>query len=214
MTTGLPDDDLSDLGTPARGEGLKDFFDKPGADEPDTVEQQESPQEPLPREDQREEQSAEEPQQEKLSPTPAPGQQQRKRVRRTGPGTATIYMSESVRARLEDYRIKHRTTNLVVVLKAIEACGDLDKLKNGDVSQLQEVIEKAAVSTGYSGGLFSSNPKAVKYLGGGGAPAQFTPTPEQARELDELGKQLGFKNRSTWIAPILNEFLPGRKDKR
>lgn len=210
MTAGLPDEDLSDLGTPNRGEGLADFFDTPADEVPAPADEPEAPEgtpqsPPAGRRD--------EPEPEAPRP-PARTQRKAKRPTPGAPGTATVYLSESVRARLEDYRIKHRTTNLVVVFSAIEACGDVDKLQQGDFSQLQDVIKKAAVATGYSGGFFSSNPKAVRYVGGGGAPVQFKPTPEQARQLDEVGQQLGFESRSTWIAPLLNEFLPGRKDKR
>ncbi len=222
MTTGLPDEDLSDLGTPSRGESLKDFFDTPGANDPALVEE-------APQRDQRTEAPQPRAEQPRTVAPPVherqreaePTAEQRRRSRKANPGTATIYTSESVRSRLTAYRKKHDTTNLVVVFQAIEQCGKLseigkriEELTDEDLTALRETIENSIVQTSYSGGVFSSNPKAVEYLGGGGAPSQFTPTPQQARELDILGVRLGFDKRSTWLAPILNEFLPGRKDKR
>src|SRR5687767_9966847 len=134
MTTGLPDEDLSDLGTPTRGTGLRDFFDTAGAPEADPAQHQEPSRElPRPREQQHEEPAAQEPTEvdpdddQLLSPGTST-EPQRRSARRNGPGTATIYMSESVRARLTAYRKKHDTTNLVVVFQAIESCGKLGQL--------------------------------------------------------------------------------------
>ena len=129
-------------------------------------------------------------------------------VRRTDgaqPGTATVYLSESVAKRLDEYRRKKPgRTNRDVILEAISA----------NHEHLAEIIEKSKVSTAPISSLFPADPRTVRYLGGGKAQAQFTPTPEQAKVLDDLGEQLGFSTRSTWIAPVLNEFLPGRKDTR
>jgi hypothetical protein len=132
-----------------------------------------------------------------VSPPP-----QRRAPKRSSPGTATVYVSQGVKARLEDYRSKLRRTNRDVILEAITACH----------GSLKKIIEASTVSTAPAS-MFTADPKAVRYLGGGGVQVQFTPTPTQAQELDKIGKDLGFERRSTWIAPILNEFLPGRKEK-
>jgi hypothetical protein len=52
----------------------------------------------------------------------------------------------------------------------------------------------------------------VRYLGGGSVQIAFSPTPEQEQVIDRIGAEIGFATRSTWIAPVLNAFLPGRKD--
>jgi hypothetical protein len=120
------------------------------------------------------------------------------------PGTATIYVSEGVAKRLDDYRRKRQgRTNRDVILEAISA----------NHGQLAEVIEQAKTSTAPESALFPADPRNIKYRGGGKVQVQFTPTPEQAKVLDDLGEQLGFATRSTWIAPVLNHFLPGQKDK-
>ncbi|MGC7247325.1 hypothetical protein RBA15_22395, partial [Mycobacteroides abscessus subsp. massiliense] len=69
-------------------------------------------------------------------------------------------------------------------------------------------------SRGLDGPLFPADPAAVKYLGGGPAQIMYAATPEQSAVLDRLGAEHGFSARSTWLAPVLNHFLPGRKDKR
>jgi hypothetical protein len=60
--------------------------------------------------------------------------------------------------------------------------------------------------------MFPADPSAVRYLGGGSVQIGFSPTLEQEEVIDRIGAQLGFGTRSTWIAPVLNAFLPGRKD--
>jgi hypothetical protein len=52
----------------------------------------------------------------------------------------------------------------------------------------------------------------VRYVGGGSVQIGFSPTADQEEVLDRIGADLGFETRSTWIAPVLNAFLPGRKD--
>jgi hypothetical protein len=119
------------------------------------------------------------------------------------PGTATVYLSESVAKRLDEYRRKKPgRTNRDAILEAISA----------NHERLAEVIEGSKVSTEPTSSLFPADPRKVRYLGGGKVQAQFTPTPQQAKVLDDLSEQLGFSTRSTWIAPVLNEFLPGRKE--
>lgn len=121
---------------------------------------------------------------------------------RTRPTTA-VYVSQGVKQRFEDYRHRSKKTNLQVVLEAITT-------KHGE---LADIIKAAAVSTAPVGGsLFPADPSAVRYLGGGSVQIGFSPTTEQESVLDTLGEELGFTTRSTWIAPVLNAFLPGRKD--
>jgi hypothetical protein len=60
--------------------------------------------------------------------------------------------------------------------------------------------------------LFPADPSAVRYVGGGSVQIGFSATSEQEQVLDRIGAELGFDTRSTWIAPVLNAFLPGRKD--
>lgn len=116
--------------------------------------------------------------------------------------TSAVYVSAGVKKRFVAYRHAKKATNLQVVLEAIGS-------KHGE---LAGIIRKSTVNSAPVNDLFAADPTAVRYLGGGSIQIGFSPTPEQETKLDEIGKELGFDTRSTWIAPVLNEFLPGRKD--
>jgi hypothetical protein len=120
---------------------------------------------------------------------------------RAKPVTA-VYVSPGVKQRFESYRHKQKATNLQVVLEAISSQHD----------QLAAIIESSAFSTAPVNPLFPADPSAVRYLGGGSVQIGFSPTPEQEQVIDRIGAELSFDTRSTWIAPVLNAFLPGRKD--
>lgn len=122
---------------------------------------------------------------------------------RSKPSTA-VYVSAGVKARFEKYRHSTKSTNLDVVLEAISA--------KHQAGELAEIIDKSRYSTARTNALFPSDPSAVRYLGGGSSQIAFSPTAEQDRVIDAIGAELGFNTRSTWIAPVLNAFLPGRRD--
>ena len=113
-------------------------------------------------------------------------------------------MTAGVKKRFEKYRHDSKSTNLQVVLEAISA---LHK-----TNELGQIIEQSRYSTAPVNDLFPADPSAVRYLGGGSSQISFSPTPQQEAVIDEIGRGLGFDTRSTWIAPVLNAFLPGRKD--
>jgi hypothetical protein len=113
-------------------------------------------------------------------------------------------VSAGVKKRFEKYRHDSKSTNLQVVLEAISA-----KHKAGE---LAEIIEQSRYSTAPVNDLFPADPSAVAYLGGGSSQIAFSPTPQQEEVIDRIGGDLGFDTRSTWIAPVLNAFLPGKKD--
>ena len=78
--------------------------------------------------------------------------------------------------------------------------------------ELADIINESAFSTAPVNPLFPADPSAVRYVGGGSVQIGFSATPEQEQVIDQIGTELGFDTRSTWIAPVLNAFLPGRKD--
>jgi hypothetical protein len=116
--------------------------------------------------------------------------------------TSAVYVSPGVKQRFEAYRHKHRATNLQVVLEAISSMH----------SELTAILEDAKFNTAPVNPLFPADPSAVRYIGGGSVQIGFSPTAEQEEVIDRIGGELGFDTRSTWIAPVLNAFLPGRKD--
>jgi hypothetical protein len=130
--------------------------------------------------------------------------------------TATVYMSEGLRTRLDKYTREKQWTIGEVVFDAVAQYYDF-ATRNHD--RLAAIIKASTVSTGPINPLFPPDPRKVRYLGGGGRPKQFSGTQAQLAMLDEIGKALGFTNRgprrgrSTWLAPVLNEYLPGRKER-
>jgi hypothetical protein len=74
---------------------------------------------------------------------------------------------------------------------------------------LADIIRGATFNIAPVNPLFPADPSAVRYVGGGSVQIGFSPTPQQE---EEIGQTLGFETRSTWIAPVLNAFLPGKKD--
>ena len=121
------------------------------------------------------------------------------------PEVSPSQRSTSARAsnsRFEAYRHKQKATNLQVVLEAISTKHD----------ELSDIIKKSAFSTAPVNPLFPADPSAVRYVGGGSVQIGFSATPQQEEVIDRIGSELGFDTRSTWIAPVLNAFLPGRKD--
>lgn len=126
------------------------------------------------------------------------------RSRAGGNSAAAVYTSVGVRQRFERYRHKTKQTNLQVVLEAV----------GSKIDELEQIIADAKVNTTPVNPLFDADPSAVRYIGGGSVQIGYIPTPEQEKKLDEIGRRLGIETRSTWLAPVLNAFLPGHKDKR
>lgn len=136
---------------------------------------------------------------------PQPAKEPRRRKREGGgPGTTTVYVSEALFARAEAYRRKKSgRRNLDILFEALEK----------HLAELPGIIERSKVSTGQASSLFGVDPRQVRYVGGGGTQWQFTPLEAQDKLLDQIAERLGFTTRSTWIPPLLNEFLPGKKEK-
>lgn len=190
----MPDEDLSDLGAPAkRGSGLADLVGSTAA--PVEVEPAENGRQVAPGEESPPEFATVEPPGRRFGRRPG-----RPRTR-TKPVSA-VYVSSGVKQRFEAYRHKQKATNLQVVLEAISSMHE----------NLADIIRDSTVSTAPVNPLFPADPSAVRYLGGGSVQIGFSATPAQEEVLDRLGAELGFDTRSTWIAPVLNAFLPGRKD--
>ncbi|WP_292980936.1 hypothetical protein [Mycobacterium sp.] len=198
----MPNEDLSDLGAPAkRGSGLADLVGATAA--PGDVETAPHGQPGVVPADEAAPEYATE-----VAPAAASVLPERRVSRRPGrPRTRTkpvsaVYVSSGVKQRFEAYRHKQKATNLQVVLAAISSMHD----------ELADVIRESTVNTAPVNPLFPADPSAVRYLGGGSVQIGFSATPAQEEVLDRLGAELGFDTRSTWIAPVLNAFLPGRKD--
>lgn len=194
----LPPEDLGDLtAPPVRGAGLAGLVDDVVAPVAPVSDRPVAPVVPHPEEV-------------PATAAPAPSPLAASTVRRPGrprtraKPTSAVYVSAGVKKRFEKYRHDSKSTNLQVVLQAISA-------KHGD-GALAEIINQSRYSTAPVNELFPADPSAVRYLGGGSSQIAFSPTPQQEEVIDRIGKDLGFETRSTWIAPVLNAFLPGKKD--
>jgi hypothetical protein len=193
----VPAEDLSDLGSPApRGAGLAGLVGtaaspgRPQRVEPDHTSTPETVHQPV---------------------RSVPSDVDEIAVRRRGkPGrprtrvkpTTAVYVSPGVKQRFEAYRHKRKATNLQVVLEAISSKHE----------ELAEIIRDSTFNIAPVNPLFPADPSAVRYVGGGSVQIGFSPTAEQEEVIDQIGEGIGFETRSTWIAPVLNAFLPGRKD--
>ncbi|OEJ20897.1 hypothetical protein [Streptomyces subrutilus] len=115
----------------------------------------------------------------------------------------TLYVSPALHRRFEKYvRAKRGRTNTSVVLEAVAA----------KRTETPEIISKAQVSAAAGNDLFPQDPRSVRYLGSGPVQIQIAPTYAQLQVLDRLTTEYGFEARATWIAPVLNAFLPGKKE--
>ncbi len=147
------------------------------------------------------------------APTPAPGADAGQAAASEPPRVAAgegkdrvqivVYVTAGVRKRFDDYRHRQRLTAGRVMLEAISA----------KIDTLADTVAAARYSTTPSSALFPPDPAAVRYLGGGTVAIPVTVTPEQCEVIADLGRSLGIETRSTWIAAVLNDFLPGRKDR-
>ncbi|ORV21763.1 hypothetical protein AWB98_26745 [Mycolicibacterium conceptionense] len=203
----LPAEDLGDLtAPPVRGAGLSGLLDETPAPPPeraiDPVDTADTF-EPAGTAETSEEDEVVTPIR-PLSSTQAPAARKPGRPRTRNKPASAVYVTAGVKKRFEKYRHDNKSTNLQVVLEAISAMHKADKL--------DQIIEESRYSTAPVNDLFPADPSAVRYLGGGSSQISFSPTPEQEAVIDQIGKKLGFDTRSTWIAPVLNAFLPGKKD--
>ncbi|SFQ30079.1 hypothetical protein [Amycolatopsis rubida] len=214
------DNDLSHLGNPAvrRGIGLKGLMDDDDDDDYPAPPASRTSAPSHPR-------TAEKPRQTAAPPTPeprssggdgssekaAPNTGTRRAVRGKATSNSsnnkTLYTSYEVKTRLTNYRYSHRVSILKIILKAIEhAAGGGERLSKGDLGGLKEVLDKARIKGAFD--FFAENPNTVRYQGGGSTPSGYKPTPAQFEQLQKLTEMLGFSERSTWLAPILDNFLP------
>lgn len=115
---------------------------------------------------------------------------------------STAYVSASVNKRLQAYKKKKDCSVRDVVFRALAQTMDRHK----------EIIDASRYYVGEVNELFPPDPSKMRFAGHGPEQAIFKPTTAQEQILLDIERELGFTSRSTWIAPLLNEFLPGKKD--
>ncbi|GAB4590030.1 hypothetical protein [Nocardia sp. IFM 10818] len=116
-------------------------------------------------------------------------------------GASVVYVDSLVETRVKAACKKRDITHLQLILEAVAANHD----------RLRDIVSAARINTRPVAELFEPDPDAVRYRGGGQIGVPYRPTPAQDAKLDEIGAELGFSQRSTWLAPVLEYHLRPRK---
>ncbi|WP_051105684.1 hypothetical protein [Parafrankia discariae] len=115
-----------------------------------------------------------------------------------------ILVSPTVSRRLEEYRrAKKGRTNTSIVLEALDECH----------GRIPELVAQARAAAQPRGSLFPARDDHLRLPGGGGIQVQIRPTLAQLNVIDRLSREHRLESRSQLAAAVLNEFLPGRKDR-
>ncbi len=111
----------------------------------------------------------------------------------------TVYVSDALQARLDTYRDQDATRSTTsVVFEAVERLA-------ADIPELVRASRARPVSP------FAPHSRDVTYLGSGPVQIQIQPSWAQTDLLDKLSAKLDMP-LETWMPPLLNAYLPGRKE--
>lgn len=113
--------------------------------------------------------------------------------------TRTVYVSDALQARLDTYREQDATRSTTSVV--FEAVDEL----------AAEIPELVRASRARPASPFAPQSRDVTYLGCGPVQIQLEPSCAQADLLDKLSTKLGMP-LETWMPPVLNAHLPGRRE--
>ncbi|MEX5637401.1 hypothetical protein, partial [Parafrankia sp. FMc2] len=115
-----------------------------------------------------------------------------------------ILVSPTVSRRLEEFRRAQRgRTNTSILLQALDECH----------TRIPDLVAAARAAAQPRGSLFPARDDRLRLPGGGGMQVQVRPTLAQLDVIDGLARTHGLDSRSQLAAAVLNEFLPGRKDR-
>lgn len=115
-----------------------------------------------------------------------------------------ILVSPAVSKRLDEYRrAKRGRTNTSIVLEALDE-------RHG---QIPELVAQAKAAAQPRASLFPVRDDHLRLPGGGPIQVQIRPTLAQLDVIDRLVREHRLESRSQLAAAVLNEFLPGRKDR-
>lgn len=115
-----------------------------------------------------------------------------------------VLVSPAVADRLAKYRRGAADrTNTSIVLEAFDE----------QHQRVPELIARARAAAQPRGSLFPARDDTLHLPGGGGIQVQIRPTVAQLEVIDRITRENGLNSRSQLVAAVLNEFLPGRKDR-
>ncbi|MFD8428494.1 hypothetical protein ACFV1R_12940 [Streptomyces coelicoflavus] len=116
-----------------------------------------------------------------------------------------FYVSQNVAARFRKYRKQHDITHTQIVLVAVEAAAERG---------LAQVVEDARRAPKFQSKLFAVTvkPDDSDLRGLGPVQLQYKPTKAQRAIIDRLVRESGLPDHTKFLAVVLDQFLPGRRD--
>ncbi|MFD7064610.1 hypothetical protein [Streptomyces sp. NPDC059906] len=116
-----------------------------------------------------------------------------------------FYVSQNVAARFRKYRKQNDITHTQIVLVAVEAAAERG---------LAQVVEDARRAPKFQSKLFAVTvkPDDSDLRGLGPVQLQYKPTKAQRAIIDRLVRESGLPDHTKFLAVVLDQFLPGRRD--
>jgi hypothetical protein len=116
-----------------------------------------------------------------------------------------FYVSQNVASRFRKFRKQHDITHTQIVLMAVEAAAE---------TGLAQVVEEARRAPKFQSKLFAVTvkPDDTDLRGLGPVQLQYKPTRAQRAIIDGLVRESGLPDHTKFLAVVLDQYLPGRKD--
>ncbi|MFE6894386.1 hypothetical protein [Streptomyces sp. NPDC057694] len=116
-----------------------------------------------------------------------------------------FYVSQNVAARFRKHRKQNDITHTQIVLMAVEAAAE---------KGIAQVVEEARRAPKFQSKLFAVTvkPDDTDLRGLGPVQLQYKPTRAQRAIIDGLVEESGLPDHTKFLAVVLDQFLPGRRD--
>ncbi|THA69988.1 hypothetical protein E6P78_11170 [Streptomyces sp. A0958] len=116
-----------------------------------------------------------------------------------------FYVSQNVAGRFRKYRKQNDVTHTQIVLMAVEAAAE---------KGLAQVVEEARRAPKFQSKLFAVTvrPDDTDLRGLGPVQLQYKPTRAQRAIIDGLVRESGLPDHTKFLAIVLDQYLPGRRD--
>ncbi|MFJ4873401.1 hypothetical protein [Streptomyces sp. NPDC088757] len=116
-----------------------------------------------------------------------------------------FYVSQNVAARFRKYRKQNDVTHTQIVLMAVEAAAE---------KGIAQAVEEARRTPKFQSKLFAVTvkPDDTDLRGLGPVQLQYKPTRTQRSIIDGLVKESGLPDHTKFLAIVLDQYLPGRRD--
>jgi hypothetical protein len=114
-----------------------------------------------------------------------------------------FYVSTNVAGRFRKYRKQYDITHTQIVFQAVEAAAE---------KGLEQVVADARRAPKFQSKLFAVKPDDNDLRGLGPVQLQYKPTKAQYGIIDGLVTESGLPDHTKFLAVVLDQFLPGRRD--